>query len=287
MTAHLLRGLFALVLLVGLSSCPGDDDEPTPAPDAGASDGGSSGGSGPRAGAGGTAAGSGGSGRAGSGGTGGVPDVGVGDPGSGGTGGAESGSGGTVAEPAGGSGGEAAAGGASGGSDVDAGREDPVEPPPGSAVCGTRGAVSCPSEQFCQFVPDSSCGADDRGGTCKARPSFCTEQYDPVCGCDGTTYGNACKAASSGISVDRSGECAGGGGRQGGKLVDCDPAKIQCRRAPPQCPQGQVPSIDANGNCYGACVGIESCACSAPAQCPSNPDTYTCHMSGGHCTPYL
>ena len=66
--------------------------------------------------------------------------------------------------------------------------------------------------------------------------------------------------------------------------VSCDPRKILCKRAVPECPQMQVPSVD--GSCYGDCVPVEQCPCSGPAECPDS-DHYTCHMSAAHCGPYL
>lgn len=35
----------------------------------------------------------------------------------------------------------------------------------------------------------------------------CTLEYNPVCGCDGKTYGNACKAEVNGVTSWKPGEC--------------------------------------------------------------------------------
>lgn len=204
--------------------------------DAGAS--GAGGGAGTAAGAGGTS-GSGGkpgsAGRAGAGSAGKAGSTAAGEGGRGGNAGAAGGGGsaganagaGGAAGDAGSGGAQAGAGGAAAGSGGIAG---------GTAVdrCGTRGGARCDDDEYCNFEPDSDCGATDRGGVCRPKPEACTEQYEPVCGCDNHTYGNACAAHAEGISVKRDGLCSPEECRQaGGHAEFSDGASI------PECEQGE------------------------------------------------
>jgi hypothetical protein len=75
------------------------------------------------------------------------------------------------------------------------------------AFCGGIAGIQCPGDLTCVFAPEARCGAGDMSGTCQNRPRFCTLQFDPVCGCDGKTYSNACSAAAAGISIIHDGEC--------------------------------------------------------------------------------
>jgi hypothetical protein len=61
----------------------------------------------------------------------------------------------------------------------------------------------CAASEFCDTAP----GACGDNGVCVEVPRACTTIFDPVCGCDGRTYGNACQAAQARVSVESSGPC--------------------------------------------------------------------------------
>jgi hypothetical protein len=152
-------------------------------------------------------------------------------------------------------------------------------PPPAGKTCGGIAALECEPTEFCNYEPEvGGQGCDgsiaDAAGVCETKPEVCDDLYDPVCGCDGKTYANACAAHAEGVSAARKGPCD----------VSCDQRKVQCRRAEPECPEGQVPSVV--GNCYGECVPIESCTCSENAEC-YDEGKYACWRFKGHCGPYV
>jgi hypothetical protein len=162
--------------------------------------------------------------------------------------------------------------------DASAGSQDGG--PPGR-TCGGIAALSCGAGQFCNYEPPAGQGCTgqiaDAAGVCEPKPGACTEQYEPVCGCDGKIYSNACDAHSAGVSVAKKGACATGG-------TNCDRRGLLCRRAEPVCPEGQVAAIV--DSCFGECVRIDQCVCSEADACPS-PDKYTCHRSAMHCDYYV
>lgn len=72
-------------------------------------------------------------------------------------------------------------------------------------VCGGIIGIPCDPGEFCK-TPIGACCCD-QFGVCTTIPFGCPDVWDPVCGCDGVTYGNACEADAAGVSVDHVGTC--------------------------------------------------------------------------------
>ncbi len=79
---------------------------------------------------------------------------------------------------------------------------DPAQP---AGACTTN--AQCGEKEFCAKLFNSC----DQTGICEERPTDCTEHgrmhIQPVCGCDGKPYDNACLAATAGTSVKSEGKC--------------------------------------------------------------------------------
>jgi hypothetical protein len=143
------------------------------------------------------------------------------------------------------------------------------------ASCGGLRGASCASGEYCDFALDAQCGAADQTGVCTKIPQVCTLEYNPMCGCDDKTYGNACNAAAAGVSIASKGECAAA---DGGAAQSCGGLQGKA------CPKGDYCNYpkaalcgraDATGSCAaqpnGACTKELKQVCGCDGTTYNNP----------------
>lgn len=151
--------------------------------------------------------------------------------------------------------GDAGGSGDGGGNDAGGGGQGTV-PLGGNCTASS----TCQAGTFCDTGP--SCGPT-ASGVCRTIPQGCVDIYQPVCGCDGKTYGNACSAATAKMSVARTGECttkppAGGQLFACGKTL-CDAATSYCQRQ-----YNDTPPPDEWDSCLplpASCMATSDCNC--------------------------
>jgi hypothetical protein len=160
-----------------------------------------------------------------------------------------------------------------------------------SGICGGLLGDQCSADEWCDFGDNDYCGAADATGVCRPRPQACDLMYDPVCGCDGQMYGNACAANAAGTDATTDTSCfpkdGGGSGKTCGGLLGG-----QCG-ADEWCDFGDKeyrPVCGCNGQMYGnACMANSagtdastdtSCLGSPGSECKSNAD---CRLVDDYC----
>ena len=116
-------------------------------------------------------------------------------------------------------------------------------------ACGGIAGTSCATGEFCE-IQAGLCNATDATGTCTVKPQICGDVYQPVCGCDRTTYANDCSRQAAGISKRANGACSTG-----------DAGATTCAQVTTQA------ECDGRSDCHSVFVDPGTCGCMAAGCC--------------------
>lgn len=136
-------------------------------------------------------------------------------------------------------------------------------------VCGGFAGLPCDDGQVCD-LPPGLCHTADLQGHCVEAPEVCPAIADPVCGCDGVTYGNDCERRRAGAQLAHFGACAP---TCNPDVPACGPAAVcltppglcgltdeaECVPVPPECPATGFPVCGCDGQTYeGGCAAVQA-----------------------------
>ena len=134
---------------------------------------------------------------------------------------------------------------------------------------------NCPSDAN---ADQANSDGDEYGDACDAypnvtNPTVCPQNFDPVCGIDGNTYGNPCTAMYYNVEVDYNGEC----NNCVPDCAGCECGDDGCGGICGTCPNGETCNpnqicVECNDDvdCVtGYCVADECVDCISDSDCPS------------------